>query len=80
MNKYIITTNINSGISFINLHNKICFVCRPRNEGDPVKYCKKIFKNPSLSNQMGQSAYQRYLEYFTKKKMNKKYLNLFNSF
>ena len=80
LKKPLITTDINTGTSFVNLHNKTGFVCRPSNEGDLVKYCTKIYKNSSLRNHMGRNSYHRYLKYFTKKKMIKKYLNLFNSF
>jgi O-antigen biosynthesis rhamnosyltransferase len=80
LKKPLITTNLNTGTSFINLHNKTGFVCEPNSESDIVKYCKKIYDNSSLRNQMGRNSYQRYLKYFTKKAMIKKYLNLFNNF
>jgi rhamnosyl/mannosyltransferase len=80
LKKPLITTNINTGTSFVNLHNKTGFICKPKCQKDIIKYCKIIYENSYLRKKLGKNAHQRYLKYFTKDKMIKKYINLFNQF
>ena len=80
LKKPLITTNLKTATSFINLHNKTGFVCKPKCEKELITYSKIIYENSFLRKKFSKNAYQRFTSLFTEEKMIKRYIRLFKSF
>jgi rhamnosyl/mannosyltransferase len=75
--KPLISSEIGTGTSFINISNETGIVVPP---GDPValrQAMDTLWQNPELATEMGRKAEQRYWELFTADKMMASYVDLY---
>lgn len=80
MKKPIITANLNSGVTEINIDKKTGLVF---NRGDAFDLAKKMVflkENPDVCKELGNCHYKRTIEIFSIKKMGNKYEDIYNSF
>jgi rhamnosyl/mannosyltransferase len=75
--KPMISCEIRTGTSFINLNNETGIVVIPENAKSIQVAMSYIWENPSEAKRMGESARQRYLNIFTSEKMCTSYLELY---
>jgi rhamnosyl/mannosyltransferase len=75
--KPMISCEIGTGTSFINLNNETGIVVPP--EGAPALHdaMSRMWNNPVDAERMGVAARQRYLNIFTREKMCTSYLDLY---
>lgn len=76
--KPMISCEIGTGTSFINLNDKTGIVVPPQ---DPVKLAnamQTIANNKDLAKRLGANARARYLEHFTARKMTQEYVKVYN--
>jgi rhamnosyl/mannosyltransferase len=76
--KPLISTDIGTGTSFINIHNKTGYVVPPNDPKKILFYINKILKDKNRSKKFGHNARQRFKKFFTADKMALKYLNVYN--
>jgi len=77
--KPLISTEIGTGTSYINLNGKTGIVVPPRDSKSLKNAIIKISSDLSLSKKMGHSSRLRYEELFTGQTMGQKYLTLYNA-
>lgn len=75
--KALISTEIGTGTSFINLDGKTGVVVPPANSEALADAMQRLFRDPDLSRQMGRNSRARYLESFQQGQMVQKYLDLY---
>ena len=75
--KPMISCEIGTGTSFINLNNETGIVVPPENAQAIQLAMSYIWDNPTEAKRMGESARQRYLSIFTREKMCASYLELY---
>jgi len=75
--KPMISCEIGTGTSFINLNNDTGIVVPPENAQAIQLAMSYIWDNPIEAKRMGESARQRYLNIFTRQKMCTSYLELY---
>lgn len=78
--KPLLTTNIKTGTSYININKKTGFVLKPRDSGEIIKYCNILLNDKKLRKKMGNAAFNRYKRLFTKEIMIKNYVSFFKNF
>jgi glycosyltransferase involved in cell wall biosynthesis len=78
--KPMITCEIGTGTSFINLHNETGLVISPNDSDALSTAMTTLFKDGALSQQFGENAYKRYLDLFTIDKMVDSYEEIYRSF
>jgi len=71
--KPMISCEIGTGTSFINIHNHTGLVVKPNSYLDIRNAMKFMISNPEILNRMGSNARKRYLEIFTAEKQAKEY-------
>jgi len=76
--KPMISTEIGTGTCFINSHKETGLVVSPFDADGLREAMQTLYNDRSLAEQMGRQARQRYLKYFTAKKMSKAYLDLYD--
>jgi rhamnosyl/mannosyltransferase len=75
--KPMVTTELRTGTSYVNLHNETGFVVPP---GDPAALAQAlnaILRNEVLAHRMARKARARYLELFSAAQLGKNYLTLY---
>jgi len=77
--KPLISTELNTGTSYINLNGKTGIVVPPRDYISLKNAIIRISSDLSLSKKMGHSSRLRYEELFTGQIMGEKYLDLYNA-
>jgi glycosyltransferase involved in cell wall biosynthesis len=75
--KPLISCNIGTGTSFINIHNETGLVVNPNDVYSLKNALIKIKNNPDLVAQFGNNARMRYEKLFTAEKMVQSYSNLY---
>jgi glycosyltransferase involved in cell wall biosynthesis len=75
--KPLISSEIGTGTSFVNIDQKTGFVVKPDAPAEFRKAMQALWDNPSLARAMGQQAEQRYWDYFTAEKMGNAYADLY---
>lgn len=73
----LITCEIGTGTSFINLHEQTGYVVEPNDENALRDAMIKIWEDPELAKKFGHTAKQRFLEYFNSEKMIKEYSQIY---
>ena len=73
----IISTELGTGTSWINVNNKTGLVVPPKNSKALAQAIKKILENKELARKLSQNALKRAKEKFTQEKMLKSYENLY---
>jgi len=75
--KPLISTDIGTGTSYVNIHNETGLVVRP-NRPDELRNAMNLLKdNPDQLERMGKNAQRRYESLFTANKMATSYLELY---
>lgn len=77
--KPMISCEIGTGTSFVNLHEKTGYVVRPENEIALAEAMKKIYKDPQNSRNLGLQARAHYEKNFTAVGMAKKYRSVYEN-
>ena len=75
----LISSEIGTGTSFINLHEKTGIVVRPGNPAELRSAMLRLAASEELRNQLGANARARFLELFTSDRMGHRYFNLYQS-
>jgi rhamnosyl/mannosyltransferase len=75
--KPLISTEIGTGTSYVNIHNKTGFVISPGSSEELKAAMEYLDENPDIAFEMGKVAKRRYLKLFTGKRMGKKYADLY---
>ncbi len=73
----MISTELGSGTSYINIHNKTGLVVPPKNSKELSKAMCYMTNNPDTVKQMGELARQRFKQYFTASQMGTSYVDLY---
>lgn len=75
--KPLISTELGSGTSFVNQHERTGFVV-PANDSSSLKQAMlRLWQEPALAIAMGEVGYQHYLTHFSPEIMAKSYVNLY---
>jgi rhamnosyl/mannosyltransferase len=72
--KPLISTNLGTGTSFVNQHEKTGLVVTPRNADELRNAMHYLWEKPVLREEMGLAARQRFVELFSAAKMGETYL------
>lgn len=76
--KPMITTELGTGTSFVNVNNKTGFVIEPSNCNALIEKSNMLFDDNNLVEKFGRNAYNRYLENFTEDIQGPKYMKIYN--
>jgi len=76
--KPLISTEIGSGTSHVNIHEETGYVLPPGSHRELRKAMEKLHTRPELAARMGRQAEQRYNKLFTGKLMGERYAGLYN--
>lgn len=77
--KPMISSEIGTGTSFINIHGKTGLVVPPSNPFALRQAMKYLWENPEKASEMGRLAESRYWQYFTSDKMVNSYVDLYEN-
>ena len=75
--KPMISCDIGTGTSFVNIHNETGIVIKPNSALEIRKAMDFIISNPDISKSMGKNSKKRYLNLFTADKQAKNYLEIY---
>ncbi len=75
----MVTCEIGTGTSFVNLNSQTGFVVPPRDPQALANALQRLSTDPLLASRMGAAANKRFRANFTAKQMSLKYLNLYES-
>ena len=67
--KALISTNLPTGVPFVNKHQQTGLVVEPGNASELATAMQTLWTNEALNKTYGQNAYTRCLTYFTEEKM-----------
>jgi rhamnosyl/mannosyltransferase len=76
--KPLISTNLGTGTSFVNLNGKTGIVVKPKNSMALKKAVETLFYDKRLREKYGREANKRLMKYFTMDKVAKEYLKVYN--
>ncbi len=77
--KPMVTTELGTGTSFINLNNKTGYVVPPNHATLLAEAMNKLFTSTSICSRFGQNAYTRLQENFTYEKQAGKYIKIYKN-
>ena len=77
--KPLISTEIGTGTSYININNETGFTVPPENPEALQNAMQFLWDNPEKAAEMGKSARNRYKQVFTADKMAEEYAKLYKS-
>jgi rhamnosyl/mannosyltransferase len=77
--KPLISTEINTGTSFVNTHKKTGIVVPASNACALRRAMNELYENPALAAEYGANARARFLELFTADKMTDAYIDIYKS-
>ena len=75
--KPMISCDIGTGTSFVNIHNETGLVIKPNSALEIRKAMYFIISNPDIAKSMGENSKKRYLNLFTAEKQAKNYLEIY---
>ena len=75
--KPVISTNLPTGVPYVNQHNHTGLIVPPGNVDDLAQAMTTLWTNPSLTTSLGKNAYQRCISHFTEDQMIEKTKQLF---
>jgi rhamnosyl/mannosyltransferase len=67
--KSVISTNLPTGVPWVNQHGKTGYVVPPRNAAELAKRIKHLISNPQLREEMGEAGRMRVEQHFTSANM-----------
>lgn len=76
--KPLISTELGTGMSYINIHNETGLVVPPSDPDALRQAMDLLYNDNELARRMGRAAYQRYEKLFTGHGMGKKYFNIYS--
>jgi glycosyltransferase involved in cell wall biosynthesis len=76
--KPLISCEIGTGTTYINIHNETGIVIEPNNVGSLRNAMDLLANNSQLAAQLGENAYKRYKDFFTYEQMINKYMAIYN--
>jgi len=76
--KPMVTTELGSGTSYVNMNNETGYVIEPANIDALSEKCNSLFENNKLVEKFGNNAKKRYLENFTEEIQGPKYIKIYN--
>ncbi|MEK6647249.1 MAG: glycosyltransferase [Candidatus Firestonebacteria bacterium] len=76
--KPVVSTNLPTGVSFVNLHQKTGLVVTPKNSDALAQAINTLLEREELRKEYGENAKQRVEKEFTKEKMVDRILKLYN--
>ena len=74
----MISSEIGTGTSYINIHGETGLVVPPNDPSALREALRTLYRIPELASEMGRRAYQRYQRYFTADQMADRYIDLYN--
>lgn len=77
--KPLISSELGTGTSFINIHKETGLVIKPNNQKELLDAIEFLYENESLAAMFGKQAYLRYKELFTKQRMVDEYEEVYAS-
>ncbi len=77
--KPMVTTELGTGTSFVNLNNETGFVVEPGNVDELAEKCNILFEDNNLAQKFGTNAYNRLKNNFTEDIQSHKYLEIYKS-
>jgi len=77
--KPLISSEIGTGTTYINIDGETGMVVPPSNPGALRKAMDYLWNNPRVAEKMGKCAEKRYWDLFTADKMAKSYVDLYQS-
>jgi len=77
--KPLISCEIGTGTSYVNVHEKTGLVVAPNNPAALGEAMSFLWDNPAVAIQMGRQSEDRYWKYFTADQMTRDYINLYRA-
>ena len=77
--KPVVSTNLLTGVPFVNQHDKTGFIVAPRDDTALAEAINTLLDKPSLRESMGEYAFKRVEKEFNRKKMLSDYVNLYKN-
>ncbi|RMF94985.1 MAG: glycosyltransferase [Candidatus Schekmanbacteria bacterium] len=77
--KPIISTELHTGTSYVNINNKTGLVVEPADSDAIVRAVEKLLKNEKLMKEFGKNAYERVSSNFSLEIMTKRIIDLYHS-
>jgi rhamnosyl/mannosyltransferase len=77
MGKPLVSTELNTGTTYINVHSQTGLVVPPADSAALKKALDFLFANPSVAAKLGRNALQRYEDVFTANAMGSAYAALY---
>lgn len=77
--KPMISSEIGTGTTYINIHNQTGLVVAPGEPGALKDAMQTLWDDPAMAQEMGLQAEKRYWQYFTADQMVKSYVDLYKS-
>jgi glycosyltransferase involved in cell wall biosynthesis len=75
--KPVISTDLPTGVSWVNQHGKTGYLVPPANAGELAKSIQTLLSNPTLREEMGAAGRERVEEHFTAEKMARGVLSVY---
>ena len=76
--KPLISSEIGTGTSYINVHGETGLVVPPNNPELFKDALRALYEDPERAGEMGRRAHRRYQAYFTADRMTDRYIELYN--
>jgi glycosyltransferase involved in cell wall biosynthesis len=76
--KPMISCNLSTGTSFVNLHNSTGYVVEPSNSSELAFYINKLLSNPQIATVFGMNARIRYENLFSDKNLGYSYSKIYS--
>jgi len=77
--KPLVSSEIGTGTSYINVHNETGLVVPPSDAGALAEALDKLWSNPELAETFGKNARKRYEQYFQVDSMAKSYVDVYKN-
>ena len=75
--KPVISTNLPTGVSWVNQHEKTGYIVPPANSAELAKAIQKLVDNPQLREEMGEAGRMRVEKHFTSTRMAEAMLHVY---
>ncbi len=75
--KPLVSSEIGTGTSFVNVHDRTGLVVPPSNPGRLREAMEALWRDPALAQSLGQAARARYEDLFTAERMGQSYADLY---
>lgn len=76
--KPMISTELGTGTSYVNIHNQTGFVVKANDSKELEKSCNRLFQDIDMSNKFGANANKRLYDHFIQDVQGPKYIEIYN--